>query len=77
MLDAPTANTIALLARIRDLGGIERNDQVSQNAQIPDTRFSKDRIDLTLTSRTAIVQADQGLWPTVRAPLLSKRLGRR
>ena len=71
VLDAPTANTIELLAHIRDLGGIERDNQVSNNAQVPDTHFSKDRIDLTLTSRLAIVQPDQGLWPTLRAALSS------
>jgi hypothetical protein len=70
-LDARTAATGALLSRIRGLGGTERDAKVAKNAQVPDSRFAKDRIALTLVSRAAIVQRDQGLAASGRAALSS------
>jgi hypothetical protein len=62
------ANTMAVLAKIQGLG-TERGMQVTNNANVPDTRFSRDRIDLTLTNPPAILKANEGVGATLRAAL--------
>ena len=69
--DVPVASTMTVLNHIHDIGGTEKVNQVIKNTQVPDTRFAKDRIDLTLSSRDSLVASDHGLLATTRAALAS------
>jgi hypothetical protein len=70
VLESPEGETGSLLERVRGLG-TPRSDQITQNTQVPETRFAKDRLQVTLVSREAIVSADKGLGSTLRAALSS------
>ena len=72
-LDTPMNRTFDVQNAIRNLGGIEKNNQETRNTQVPDTSLAKERIDLTLVSRQGIVQSDQGFGQTLRGPLLRRR----
>ena len=69
--DIPVASTMTVLNHIHDIGGTEKVNQVIDDPQVPDTRFAKDRIDLTLSSRESLVASDHGLLATTRAALAS------
>ncbi len=71
VMDVPVANAMTVLGQIRDIGGAERVHQVVDDPQVPETRFTRERIDLTLSSREAIVGNDRGLATTMRAALAS------
>ena len=71
ILDFPSDEQLAVLARLRDLKGFEISNQMAVNTQVPDTRFNKERVDLTLFSKAGIVQSDKGLWQSMRAALSS------
>ena len=49
VLELPTKDSQATLAKIHDLGGTEK-DRSSQTFQVPDTRFAKERVDVTFIS---------------------------
>ncbi len=69
--DIPLASTMTVLNHIHDIGGTEKVNQVIEDPQVPDTRFAKERIDLTLSSRDSLVASDHGLLATTRAALAS------
>ncbi|MGN6367917.1 MAG: DUF4349 domain-containing protein [Phycisphaerae bacterium] len=69
--DIPVATTMTVLNQIHDIGGTEKVNQVIEDPQVPDTRFARERIDLTLTSREALVASNQGILATTRAALAS------
>jgi hypothetical protein len=61
-------NTMAVLSKIRTLG-TERETQVTKNPNVPETRFARDRIDLTLMNVPSIVKPNEGVGNTLRAAL--------
>ena len=69
VIDVPVTSAMTVLTKIHDLGGNEKVNQVVKNMQVPDTRFAKERIDITLTSKDALVDRDKGLGSTLRAAL--------
>ncbi len=74
VLTVPSAMSAAVQTAVRDLGGIERDNFVSQNPQVPDTRFAKDRIEVNLIGKEPVkplVPDDKGIAPTVHAALAS------
>ncbi len=72
ILDTYVSATNTVLNDIDNLGGLQKNYQETRNAQAPETKtFTKERIDLQLTSRSLIVQPDQGLGSSFRAALTS------
>jgi hypothetical protein len=63
-----SAPVMSLLDKVRGLG-TERDTQISKNPNVPETRFARERIDLTLSSRPTIVKANEGVGNTLRAAL--------
>jgi hypothetical protein len=67
--DAKAGNpTITVLSKIRGIG-TERDTQITKNANVPETRFARDRIDLTLVGPASIVKSNEGVGATLRAAL--------
>ena len=69
VVDVPVGSAMTVLGQIRDMGGEEKVDQVVDDPGVPETRFAKERIDLTVSSRESIVGEDRGIGATVRAAL--------
>jgi hypothetical protein len=69
VIDVPIAQMGTVQVAIGGLGAIEKNNQLMQNNNVPETRFARERVDMTLMSRGSIVKADEGLWRTTRAAL--------
>jgi hypothetical protein len=69
VVDVPVGSAMTVLGQIRDMGGEEKVDQVVDDPGVPETRFAKERIDLTVSSRESIVGNDRGIGATVRAAL--------
>jgi|GEM_PF-1458749 len=69
VLDVPVRNTMNMLTAIRDLRGEEKVHQTIKNANAPDSRYSVERIELTLASRDQIISNDKGFGSTIRAAL--------
>ncbi|HSV13246.1 MAG TPA: DUF4349 domain-containing protein, partial [Tepidisphaeraceae bacterium] len=68
VIEAPVSNIPAILDRAHHLGD-EKVNQVVKNQQVSDTRFARERVELTLSSRAPIVSSDKGLGSTIRAAL--------
>lgn len=68
-VDVPVGDAMRVLSAVRDLNGEERVNSVQSNPDAPDTKFAKERISITLSSRATIVGEDKGVWVTVRAAL--------
>jgi hypothetical protein len=71
VLETPVTNAMTVLTKIKDIGGTEKVNQVMKNNQVPDAAFARERIELTLTNREAIVESGKGFTATVRAALTS------
>jgi anti-sigma factor RsiW len=69
VVDVPVGSAMTVLGQIRDMGGEEKVDQVVDDPGVPETRFAKERMDLTVSSRESIVGEDRGIGATVRAAL--------
>jgi type II secretory pathway component GspD/PulD (secretin)/acetolactate synthase regulatory subunit len=68
-VDVPVGDAMKVLSAVRDLGGEERVNSVQMNPDSPDTKYAKERISVTLSSRATILSEDKGVWVTVRAAM--------
>jgi hypothetical protein len=68
-VDVPVGDAMKVLSAVRDLGGEERVNSVQMNPDSPDTKYAKERISVTLSSRATILSEDKGVWVTMRAAM--------
>jgi hypothetical protein len=54
---------------IANLHGVEKDNQVINNNNVPDTKFARERIDVTFTGEVPIVKRDQGVDSAFRAAM--------
>lgn len=71
VIEVPVSAAPAVINHIDALGGKEKINQVVKNSTVPETRFAKERFELSLASPASLVGPDKGFSGTVRAALSS------
>jgi hypothetical protein len=66
--DVPYATHQALVETFKSAGQT-RQEQSSQNPQVPENELATAHIELTLVGQAGIVPSDEGLWPQIRTSL--------
>jgi hypothetical protein len=74
VVDVPLAKAGELLREIKGMGSVRAIEQ-SKNAQVPEGGLARARLDVTFGTPSALVEANQGLWSTIREGLKTSIAG--
>lgn len=71
IIEVPAGQADKVLAVVNSISGDRKVNQVNENRQVADTRYARERIEVSFTNRAGIVPADQGFSATVRNAVAS------
>ena len=72
--DLPLNKSAGVIEQLKSLGTV-RVHQTSKNAQVPAGQLARARVDVILADPEGIVEADQGLWASLRRGLATSAAG--